>query len=144
MRSILLVITCLVSSIPMLACDGILIKAKNSNGRSSVNLNLMPKDFTAFGNKPKSWRAVIDDNKIVLEGSFLELTTSTYSYKETGATNAMVYKFLIKNQLAIMKIERKNCIDDNDYKNKFTATLNYKNTTYRGCAVEGIYETAPT
>ena len=130
----------------MLACDSTLIKDTNLNGVSSVNLNLMPKAFTAFGNKPKSWRAVLDDNKVVLEGSFLELAKNTYSYKEkeTIATNAVIYKFLINNQLAILKIERKSCIDDNDYKNKFTATLSYKNATYRGCAVEGIYETAPT
>ncbi|MGP5202903.1 hypothetical protein [Psychrobacter aquimaris] len=158
MRSLFFSTLCLASSLSLVACNThqpntasksteIITNTTKENADKQPNVEPSSTKeplsaFTAFGNKEKSWRTVVNGNQLSIEADFLKPTTIVVS-RSTDA-EGVEYVSTVSGKPIIMNIHGQTCTDDNGYQNEFTATLTYDNKSYQGCAVAGAFETAPT
>lgn len=96
--------------------------------------------FTAFGNQDGSWRAVINNLTLQLEGQEIEMETITV--KHSIASDEVTFTGEQRDISLIIKV--KECVDDNGNIQPFTATLYYEKQMFRGCAIQEAIPTAPT
>ena len=144
MRSLLLTTMCLTGSLALVACNNHRAATTDLSQQSTIEIPVASAAFTAFGNKEKSWRTVVEGNKLSVEADFLKPTTVTVVASSSADTEGVEYASTVNGQPIILNIRNNICTDDNGYQNEFTATLSYAGKTYQGCAVAGAIETAPT
>ncbi|MFC6203597.1 hypothetical protein ACFPZK_02575 [Psychrobacter urativorans] len=144
MRSLLLTTMCLTGSLALMACSNYRADTTDNNKQPTIEVPVASAAFTAFGNKEKSWRTVVEGNKLSVEADFLNPTTVMVVGSGSTDTQGVEYASTVNGQPIILNILKNICIDDNGYQNEFTATLSYAGKTYQGCAVAGAIETAPT
>ncbi len=142
MRSLLLTSMCITGSLALVACSNRQATTTDYNKKSTIEVPVASLAFTAYGNKEKSWRAVVEGNKLSIEADFLKPTTIVVVGSAT--TEGVEYESTVNGQPIILNIRKNICIDDNGYQNEFTATLSYAGKAYDGCAITGAMETAPT
>jgi uncharacterized membrane protein len=141
MRSLLLTTLCLACGITVAACSSQSpvidnIQTEESNIESPISA------FTAFGNSDKSWRAVIDGDEMSVEAEFLKPATVVVA--RSAYAKGVEFIATVDGSPITININGQPCTDDNGQENEFTATLSYKGKSYKGCAVAGAIETAPT
>ena len=146
MRSLLLTTMCLTGSLALVACNNHRADTTDLSKQPTIEVPVASAAFTAFGNKGKIWRIVIEGNELSIEANFLKPTTATVTVVGSGSVNTegVEYASTVNGQPIVVNIKNNLCIDDNGYQNEFTATLSYAVKTYQGCAVAGAIETAPT
>lgn len=142
MRSLLLTAMCLTGSLALVACSNHRADTTDLSKQPTIEAPVASGAFTAFGNKGKIWRIVIEGNELSIEANFLKPTTVVVV--GSANTNGFEYESTINGQPIILNIRKNICIDDNGYQNEFIATLSYAGRTYQGCAVAGAIEIAPT
>lgn len=142
MRSLLLTAMCLTVSLTLVACSNQQADSTDHNKEPTIEVPVALLAFTASGNKEKSWRTVVEGNKLSIEAEFLEPTTIVVVGSAT--TEGVKYESTVNGQPIILNIRKNICIDDNGYQNELTATLSYAGKAYDGCAITGAMETAPT
>ena len=142
MRSLLLTAMCLTVSLTLVACSNQQADSTDHNEEPTIEVPVALLAFTAAGNKEKSWRALVEGNKLSIEAEFLEPTTIVVVGSAT--TEGVEYESTVNGQPIILNIRKNICIDDNGYQNEFTAILTYAGKAYQGCAVAGAIEIAPT
>ena len=142
MRSLLLTTICLTGSLALVACSNHRADTTDHNKQPTIEVPVASAAFTAFGNKEKSWRTVVEGNKLSIEADFLNPTTVVVV--GSANTEGVEYASTVNGQPIILNIRKNICIDDNGYQNEFTAILSYAGKSYQGCAVAGAIETAPT
>ncbi|CAM4219602.1 hypothetical protein PSAR109036_14485 [Psychrobacter arenosus] len=142
MRSLLLTTMCLTGSLALVACSNHRADTTDLNKQTSIEVPVASAAFTAFGNKEKSWRTVVEGNKLSVEADFLKPTTVVVV--GSANTEGVEYASTVNGHPIILNIRKNTCIDDNGYQNEFTAILSYAGKAYQGCAVAGAIETAPT
>ena len=97
--------------------------------------------FTAFGTQ-EAWRAVVDGDTLSLEGSAVteaKLSVTHYAYSK-----GVEFSGKAGDKAVTLNIHALECKDQNGQANEFTATLDYGDKTFKGCAVEGAVAHAPT
>ncbi|MGX9937196.1 hypothetical protein ACVFVO_17545 [Advenella kashmirensis] len=99
--------------------------------------------FTAFGNKPAFWSAVIDGPLLQIERSATDLVTLTAErFNDNGSIRFVATDHSAKQQHrrrrnnVNLTINRKPCISTRGTYD-LSAILFYKNRKYTGCAVAG-------
>jgi len=99
--------------------------------------------FTAFGNKPAVWSAVIDGPLLQIERSTNNLVTLTAErFNDNGGIRFVATDHSVKQQNRRRKtnvnltIHRKHCVSTRGTYD-LSAILFYKNRKYTGCAVAG-------
>ena len=135
---------CLTGSLVLVACNNHRAATTDLSQQPTIEIPVASAAFTAFGNKEKSWRTVVEGNKLSVEADFLKPTTVTVVASSSADTEGVEYASTVNGQPIILNIRKNICVDDNGYQNEFTATLSYAGKTYQGCAVAGAIETAPT
>ena len=146
MRSLLLTTMCLTGSLALVACNNHRADTTDLSKQPTIEVPVASAAFTAFGNKGKIWRIVIEGNELSIEANFLKPTTATVIVVGSGSVNTegVEYASTINGQPIVVNIKNNLCIDDNGYQNEFTAILTYAGKAYQGCAVAGAIEIAPT
>ena len=158
MRSLFFSTLCLASSVSLVACnthqpniasESTEIITNSTQQNDDTQLSVEPSSteeslsaFTAFGNKEKSWRTVVNGNQLSIEADFLKPTTIVVS-RSTHA-EGVEYVSTVSGKPIIMNIHGQTCTDDNGYQNEFTATLTSENKNYQSCADAGAFKTAST
>ncbi len=113
----------------------------NTAASEAADDNVPIKAFTAFGNK-EAWRAVVNGNQLMLEG---EITgDKTLTVERSAYAKGVEFYGKDGGQDVNLNIRTGSCKDNNGNENEFTATLSYGDKSYRGCAVAGAIEHAPT
>ena len=106
------------------------------------------KAFTAYGVGKTAWRAVVrgeaeaKGNKLTLEGEHIdmvELDAARSAYAKGVEFTADAAGVPVN-----LNIRSQTCKDDQGNTTEFTATLDYGKQTFKGCAVAGAQEHAPT
>ena len=106
------------------------------------------KAFTAYGVGKTAWRAVVrgeaeaEGNKLTLEGEnidMVELDATRSAYAKGVEFTADAAGVRVN-----LNIRSQTCKDDQGNTTEFTATLDYGKQTFKGCAVAGAQEHAPT
>ena len=106
------------------------------------------KAFTAYGVGKTAWRAVVrgeaetEGNKLTLEGEHIdmvELDAARSAYAKGVEFTADAAGVPVN-----LNIRSQTCKDDQGNTTEFTATLDYGKQTFKGCAVAGAQEHAPT
>lgn len=146
MRSLLLTTMCLTGSLALVACNNHRADTTDLSKQPTIEVPVASAAFTAFGNKGKIWRIVIEGNELSIEANFLKPTTATVTVVGSGSVNTegVEYASTVNGQPIVVNIKNNLCIDDNGYQNEFTAILTYAGKAYQGCAVTGAIEIAPT
>ncbi|WP_413521327.1 hypothetical protein [Psychrobacter glacincola] len=146
MRSLLLTTMCLTGSLALVACNNHRADTTDLSKQPTIEVPVASAAFTAFGNKGKIWRIVIEGNELSIEANFLKPTTATVTVVGSGSVNTegVEYASTVNGQPIVVNIKNNLCIDDNGYQNEFTAILTYAGKAYQGCAVAGAIEIAPT
>ena len=146
MRSLLLTTMCLTGSLALVACNNYRADTTDLSKQPTIEVPVASAAFTAFGNKGKNWRIVIEGNELSIEANFLKPTTATVTVVGSGSVNTegVEYASTVNGQPIVVNIKNNLCIDDNGYQNEFTAILTYAGKAYQGCAVAGAIEIAPT
>ena len=146
MRSLLLTTMCLTGSLALVACNNHRADTTDLSKQPTIEVPVASAAFTAFGNKGKIWRIVIEGNELSIEANFLKPTTATVTVVGSGSVNTegVEYASTVNGQPIVVNIKNNLCIDDNGYQNEFTAILTYAGEVYLGCAVAGAIEIAPT
>ena len=146
MRSLLLTTMCLTGSLALVACSNHRADTTDLSKQPTIEAPVASGAFTAFGNKGKIWRIVIEGNELSIEANFLKPTTATVTVVGSGSVNTegVKYASTVNGQPIVVNIKNNLCIDDNGYQNEFTAILTYAGKAYQGCAVAGAIEIAPT
>ena len=142
MRSLLLTTMCLTGSLALVACNNHRADTTDLSKQPTIEVPVASAAFTAFGNKEKIWRIVIEGNELSIEANFLKPTTATVIVVGSGSVNTegVEYASTINGQPIVVNIKNNLCIDDNGYQNEFTAILTYAGKAYQGCAVAGAIE----
>lgn len=154
----LLVLGCLI--LPITACT--LLSGTGVNSQTSLAGTRQPKPdpstagdssagsispptraFTAFGNKPAVWSAVIDGPLLQIERSTSDLVTLTAErFNDKSGITFVETDHAVKQQNRRRKnsvnltINRKPCVNSRGTYD-WSAILFYKNRKYTGCAVAG-------
>ena len=146
MRSLLLTAMCLTGSLALVACSNHRADTTDLSKQPTIEVPVASAAFTAFGNKGKIWRIVIEGNELSIEANFLKPTTATVTVVGSGSVNTegVEYASTVNGQPIVVNIKNNLCIDDNGYQNELTAILTYAGEVYQGCAVAGAIEIAPT
>ena len=146
MRSLLLTTMCLTGSLALVACNNHRADTTDLSKQPTIEVPVASAAFTAFGNKGKIWRIVIEGNELSIEANFLKPTTAIVIVVGSGSVNTegVEYASTVNGQPIVVNIRNNLCIDDNGYQNEFTAILTYAGKAYQGCAVAGAIEIAPT
>ena len=144
MRSLLLTTMCLTVSLALVACSNHRADTTDLSKQPTIEVPVASAAFTAFGNKEKSWRTVVEGNKLSIEADFLNPTTVMVVGSGSANIEGVEYASTVNGQPIILNIRKNICVDDNGYQNEFTAILSYAGKAYQGCAVAGAIETAPT
>lgn len=146
MRSLLLTAMCLTGSLALVACSNHRADTTDLSKQPTIEAPVASAAFTAFGNKGKIWRIVIEGNELSIEANFLKPATATVTVVGSGSVNieGVEYASTVNGQPIVVNIKNNLCIDDNGYQNEFTAILTYAGKAYQGCAVAGAIEIAPT
>ena len=97
--------------------------------------------FTAFGGNNSAWRAVVDKDQLSIEGA--ELKTATITVERSAYAKGVEFFGEDQGQKIGLNIRSQPCTLDG-HENEFTATLDVGNKTFKGCAVAGAQEHAPT
>ena len=106
------------------------------------------KAFTAYGVGKTAWRAVVrgeaetEGNKLTLEGEHIdmvELDAARSAYAKGVEFTADAAGVPVN-----LNIRSQTCKDAQGNTTEFTATLDYGKQTFKGCAVAGAQEHAPT
>ena len=142
MRSLLLTSMCLTGSLALVACSNHRADTTDLSKQTTIEVPVASAAFTAFGNKEKSWRTVVEGNKLSVEADFLKPITVVVV--GSANTEGVEYASTVNGHPIILNIRKNICIDDNGYQNEFTAILSYAGKAYQGCAVASAIETAPT
>lgn len=98
-------------------------------------------DFTAYGADP-NWRAVIEGEKISLEGEDIE--EGTYAVERSAYAKGVEYYGKTAQTEFSLGITSKECHDTAGQKTEFTVSFTYGKKTLKGCAVAGAFEHADT
>lgn len=144
MRSLLLTTMCLTGSLALVACSNHRADTTDLSKQPTIEVPVASAAFTAFGNKEKIWRIVIEGNELSIEANFLKPTTAIVIVVGSVNTEGVEYASTVNGQPIVVNIRNNLCIDDNGYQNEFTAILTYAGKAYQGCAVAGAIEIAPT
>ena len=96
---------------------------------------------TAFGGNNSAWRAVVDNDKLSIEGA--ELKTATITVERSAYAKGVEFFGEDQGQKIGLNIRSQPCTLDG-HENEFTATLDVGDKTFKGCAVAGAQEHAPT
>ena len=91
MRSLLLTTMCLTGSLALVACSNHRADTTDHNKQPTIEVPVASAAFTAFGNKEKSWRTVIEGNKLSVEADFLNPTTVMVVGSGSTDTQVLVY-----------------------------------------------------
>lgn len=119
-----------------------------SEAEAEVQQSGPVKAFTAFGSKPKGWRVVVrgeaeeTGNRLALEGEGLpeaEIDATRSAYAKGVEFSGNVGETAVN-----LNIRTQECTDGEGNKYDSKATLDFGNTVYEGCAVDGVVEHAPT
>ena len=97
--------------------------------------------FTAFGGNNSAWRAVVDKDQLSIEGA--ELKTATITVERSAYAKGVEFFGEDQGQTIGLNIRSQPCTLDG-HENEFTATLDVGDKTFKGCAVAGAQEHAPT
>ena len=97
--------------------------------------------FTAFGGNNSAWRAVVDKDQLSNEGA--ELKTATITVERSAYAKGVEFFGEDQGQKIGLNIRSQPCTLDG-HENEFTATLDVGDKTFKGCAVAGAQEHAPT
>ena len=97
--------------------------------------------FTAFGGNNSAWRAVVDKDQLSIEGA--ELKTATITVERSAYAKGVEFFGEDQGQKIGLNIRSQPCTLDG-HENEFTATLDVGDKTFKGCAVAGAQEHAPT
>ena len=106
---------------------------------SELNQNSVVQSFTAFGS---TWRAVVENGKLFLEGPVLNATS--ISVERLAYAKGVEFFGHDGNKEVNLNIRGVPCQDSSGNKSEFTASLVYGKKTMKGCAVAGVIEEAPT
>ncbi|WP_455550018.1 hypothetical protein, partial [Acinetobacter harbinensis] len=136
----------LTGSLALVACSNHRADTTDLSKQPTIEVPVASAAFTAFGNKEKIWRIVIEGNELSIEANFLKPTTAIVIVVGSGSVNTegVEYASTVNGQPIVVNIRNNLCIDDNGYQNEFTAILTYAGKAYQGCAVAGAIEIAPT
>ena len=158
----LLVLCCLI--LPVTACMQLSGAGVNSQGgfsgtrqpepdpftagdSSAGSISQPAPAFTAFGNKPAAWSAVIDGPLLQIERSTSDLVTLTAErFNDKGGIRFVATDHSAKQQNRRRKnnvklsINRKPCVNTRGTYD-LSSILFYKNKKYTGCAVAGAPDT---
>lgn len=105
------------------------------------------KSYTAFGNTPKPWRIVVTGNaettgnRLTLEGDDLK---GTFEAERSAYAKGVEFTGTQENVNFGLNIKGETCKDDAGNEHEFTATFDYGDVRYKGCAERGALEHAPT
>ncbi|MFD1244357.1 hypothetical protein [Paralysiella testudinis] len=97
--------------------------------------------FTAFGDNSSAWRAVVDHDQLSIEGA--KLKSATITVERSAYAKGVEFFGEDQGQKIGLNIRSQPCTLDG-HENEFTATLDVGNKTFKGCAVSGVQEHAPT
>lgn len=103
--------------------------------------------FTAFGSQP-AWRAVLrgkaedSGNRLSLEGE--KLPTTELDTERSAFAKGADFIGNVGDAAVNLNIRTQDCTDSEGNQYELTATLDYGDKTYKGCAVAGAVEQAPT
>lgn len=96
-------------------------------------------EFTAYGAQP-SWRAVIKDEQLSLEGEGLE--EGSYTVERSAYAKGVEYFGRTATHEFSLGIRSQDCHDTAGQKTPFTVSFTYGKKVLKGCAVAGAFEQA--
>ena len=97
--------------------------------------------FTAFGGNNSAWRAVVNNDQLSIEGT--ELKAATITVERSAYAKGVEFSGEDQGRKIGLNIRSEPCTLDG-HENEFTATLDVGDKTFKGCAVAGAQEHAPT
>ncbi|MCW9709786.1 hypothetical protein L5B71_02615 [Avibacterium sp. 21-586] len=104
------------------------------------------KSFTAFGNSPAPWRAVVvgnaeeNGNTLSLEG---DLPVSQIEARRLAYARGVEFYGNVQGKEVVLNIRTQKCIEQGKAY-PFTAKIRYGNKSYKGCALPQAIAHSPT